>query len=168
MMTNLKISSIGVGVLLLTHFGLIAYFYPILPESVPMHFGSNGKATSFSSKESMILSHLAVIAVLLVIFGIVGALLRSGKAVYFNLPNREYWFAPERKAQSSNEVLALLLWILCSVLVLMLLVFYETAESAMLGTNKLGAAFYIGFAFFILFDMFVLIYLMMRFSTIPK
>jgi uncharacterized membrane protein len=167
-MTNLKISSIGVAVVLIMHFGLIAYFYPILPESVPMNFDLSGKATKFSSKESMILSHLAVIAVLLVIFGIIGVLLRSGKALYFNVPNREYWFAPERRAQSSNEVLALLLWILCSVLAFMLLVFQSTAKSALLGNNELGASFYIGFALFMLLDMFIVIYLMVRFSTIPK
>jgi len=167
-MTNLKLSSIGVATLLLAHLGIIFYFYPILPESVPSHFGSNGEATSFSSKEMMIGSHLAVIGVLLVIFGIVGALLKNGKASYINVPNREYWFAPERKAQSSNDVLSLLLWILCSVLALMLLVFYSTAESAILETNKLGAAFYIGLAFFLLFDMFVVIYLIVRFSTLPR
>jgi len=167
-MTNLKLSSIGVATLLLAHLGIIFYFYPILPESVPSHFGSNGKATSFSSKEMMIGSHLAVIGVLLVIFGIVGALLKNGKASYINVPNREYWFAPERKAQSSNDVLSLLLWILCSVLALMLLVFYSTAESAMMETNELGAAFYIGLAFFLLFDMFVVIYLIVRFSTLPR
>ncbi|MFQ3597987.1 MAG: DUF1648 domain-containing protein [Chloroherpetonaceae bacterium] len=167
-MTNLKISSIGVVVLLIMHFGLIAYFYPILPESVPMHFGSSGKATSFSSKESMALSHLAIVAVVLVIFGIVGGLLKSEKAIYMNVPNREYWFAPERKAQSSSEVLSLLLWILCSVMLLMLLIFYSTAESALSGNNKLDALFYIGFAFLMLFDMFIVIYLIVRFSTIPK
>jgi len=167
-MTNLKLSSIGVATVLLAHLGIIFYFYPILPESVPSHFGSNGKATSFSSKEMMIGSHLAVIGVLLVIFGIVGALLKNGKASYINVPNREYWFAPERRAQSSNDVLSLLLWILCSVLGLMLLVFYSKAESAILETNKLGAAFYIGFAFFLLFDMFVVIYLIVRFSTLPR
>jgi uncharacterized membrane protein len=157
-----------VATLLLAHLGIIFYFYPILPESVPSHFGSNGKATSFSSKEMMIGSHLAVIGVLLVIFGIVGALLKNGKASYINVPNREYWFAPERRAQSSNDVLSLLLWILCSVLALMLLVFYSKAESAILETNKLGAAFYIGLAFFLLFDMFVVIYLIVRFSTLPR
>ena len=167
-MTNLKLSSIGVATLLLAHLGIIFYFYPILPESVPSHFGSNGKATSFSSKEMMIGSHLAVIGVLLVIFGIVGALLKNGKASYINVPNREYWFAPERRAQSSNDVLSLLLWIFCSVLALMLLVFYSKAESAILETNKLGAAFYIGLAFFLLFDMFVVIYLIVRFSTLPR
>lgn len=154
--------------LLLAHLGIALYFYPILPESVPMHFGSSGKATSFSSKESMIFSHSAIIAVLLLIFGIVGALLKSEKAIYMNLPNREYWFAPERRRQSSNEVLSLLLWILCSVMLLMLLVFYSTAESALSGTNKLDGSFYIGFACFMLFDMFIVIYLIVRFSTIPK
>lgn len=167
-MTNLKISSIGVAVLLIMHFGLIAYFYPILPESVPMRFGSSGKATTFSSKESMVISDLAIVGVLIVIFGVVGTLLKSKKAIYINVPNREYWFAPERREQSSNELLSLLLWILCSVMLLMLLIFYSTAESALSGNNKLGAPFYIGFAFFMLFDMFIVIYLIVRFSTIPK
>ncbi len=167
-MTNLKISSISVVLFLLAHLGLISYFYPILPESVPMHFGSNGKAMSFSSKESMVFSHIAIIAALLIIFGIVVALLKSGKTVYFNLPNRDYWFAPERRAQSSNEALALLLWILCSVLGLFLFVFYSTAQAAITGANKLDALFFIGFAAFILVDMFIMISLFVRFSTIPK
>jgi len=167
-MTNLKISSIGVAVLLLAHLGVVLYSYPILPERVPMNFGASGVAASFSSKENMILSHVAIIAFLLVIFGIIVAVLKSGKTIHFNVPNSEYWFSPERRAQSSNKVLALLLWILCSVLALMLLVFYSTAESAMMETNKLGAAFYIGFAFFLLFDMFVVIYLIVRFSTLPR
>lgn len=167
-MTNLKISSIGVAVLLLAHLEVVSYFYPILPERVPVNFGASGVATSFSSKENMILSHAAIITFLLAIFGIICAVLKSGKTIHFNVPNSEYWFSPERRAQSSNEVLALLLWILCSVLGLMLLVFHTTAESALSGTNKLGAAFYIGLVLFMLFDMFIVIYLMVRFSTIPK
>lgn len=154
--------------LLLAHLGITLYFYPILPEQVPMNFGASGVAASFSSKENMILSHAAIIAFLLVIFGIIGAVLKSGKTIHFNVPNSEYWFSPERRAQSSNEVLSLLLWILCSVMLLMLLVFYSTAESALSGTNKLDGSFYIGFACFMLFDMFIVIYLIVRFSTIPK
>lgn len=76
-MTNLKVSPVGIVVLLLAHVGLIAHFYPILPESVPMRFGARRRR--FLQKRA------------------------CQKAIYMNVPNREYWFAPERRYCSEGS-----------------------------------------------------------------
>ena len=71
-----------------------------LPERVASHFGSSGAADSFMSRGGYVTFMLVfVVALPLVMTGIVTLVFRS-VTTSLNIPNRDYWLAPERRADT--------------------------------------------------------------------
>ena len=75
----------------------IAWYYPHLPNLMASHFGPSGKADGWMSKQGFALFYLVFIVIYSGLFGCMGSLLRKTPNELFNLPNREYWLAPERR-----------------------------------------------------------------------
>ena len=69
-----------------------------LPERVASHFGSSGAADSFMSREGYVTFMLVfVVGLPLVMTGAMTLVFR-GATTSLNIPNRDYWLAPERRA----------------------------------------------------------------------
>ena len=71
-----------------------------LPERVASHFGSSGAADSFMSRGVyMTFMIVFVVGLPLVMTGIMTLVFR-GATTSLNIPNRDYWLAPERRADT--------------------------------------------------------------------
>jgi hypothetical protein len=71
-----------------------------MPETVGSHFGPSGTADGFVPRAYYVGFMLAVVVALpLVLVLLPGRLLRNPK-MPINLPNRDYWLAPERRAET--------------------------------------------------------------------
>ena len=71
-----------------------------LPPVVASHFGGAGYANSFTSRGAYVRFMLAlVIGFPLLLHAVIGFAFRNRDA-RINLPNREYWLAPERREQT--------------------------------------------------------------------
>ncbi len=66
----------------------------------------------------------AVYAILLLLFGALPLLLRRLPESLMNLPNKSYWLAPERKAQTMDRLMGQLLFVGAMALLLMDCVLY--------------------------------------------
>lgn len=73
-----------------------------LPDRVAAHFGAGGEADAWMTREGYLMWMLAFgVAFPAVITALVGLLPRAWPGLAFvNLPNRDHWFAPERRAES--------------------------------------------------------------------
>ncbi len=72
----------------------------VLPAEVAVHFDMAGRADGFTSRERFfVLFALLPALVALLGFG-VQALVRKTPDSLINLPNREHWLAPERRART--------------------------------------------------------------------
>jgi len=73
------------------------YWYSKLPDPVPSHFDAagqvNGEMSLFGFYALMISLHV----VMLVLFPVLGAFLKVIPNSMINVPNRDYWLAPERR-----------------------------------------------------------------------
>ena len=76
------------------------FYYPQLPDTVASHFGANGEANGWSSKQSFFVIYFFALALVVGIFLLLPALFRRLPASMINLPNKEYWLAPERKEKT--------------------------------------------------------------------
>lgn len=89
----------------------VAYYYPHLPETVATHFDGAGKENGFSSK----LTHSIVTVVLQVgtagLFLGLGWILNILPPSMINMPNKDYWLAPERKAESVRRMRDYMAWL---------------------------------------------------------
>jgi uncharacterized membrane protein len=84
-------------------YGLIAiavlqtlYYYPRMPDIVASHFDGLGAPNGWSSRVGFFGTYLAILLMLVVIFEVVPRLSESWSGFWRNLPNRDYWLAPER------------------------------------------------------------------------
>src|SRR5262245_32560841 len=101
----------------------IAYFHGALPDVVASHFGARGVANGYMSREGFVGFYTGLVVFLSVVFWGTSRLLRSIPAQLINVPNKDYWFAPEREADSrtwlARELLAFGLVVVLFVVAIM-------------------------------------------------
>jgi uncharacterized membrane protein len=97
----------------------VIYFYPQLPNRMAVHFNASGAADGWGSKDHFFLTMEVVFALLVVLFGGLPLLLRRVPVSLINLPNKDYWFAPERKDQTMDRLISQLLFFGAMALLLM-------------------------------------------------
>ena len=68
------------------------YFYPRLPDTVVSHFDSRGMPNGWMSKQMFIAIYMETMALMILIFYLVPRFPDQLR----NIPNRDYWTAPER------------------------------------------------------------------------
>jgi uncharacterized membrane protein len=95
-------------------------YYPRLPERMASHFNGAGQAIGWSSKARFFGLHTFVVAVVTACFAILPAWIQRLPARLINLPNKDYWLAPERQGATMAGVSAALTWFGCAVLIFIL------------------------------------------------
>lgn len=105
------------GVRFLFAFGIllavfeITYFYPVMPSPMAVHFNAAGMADGWGPKHYFFGTIGAVIALLTIMFAGISLLIHVLPDSLINLPNKDYWFAPERRAQTLQRLTGQLLFI---------------------------------------------------------
>lgn len=86
-------------------------YHPLLPENLASHFDGAGKPNGFQSRNGFVALSGSVLILTVVLFGDLGALFRTIPSSWFNLPNRDYWLAPERREETLDEILRGMEWL---------------------------------------------------------
>src|SRR5579859_7642041 len=94
------------------YLGLVAGTASLLPEPVAIHFGLGGEADRWTGRSQAVFFFEALTVVPL-IFVVLALVLRWSPAGAFNLPHRDYWLAPERRAQTISLISRQLMWMGC-------------------------------------------------------
>lgn len=81
-----------------------------LPGVVASHFGPGGVANGFMSKNTYELFMLALVVGVPALLASFPRLLRIVPPQFVNLPHREYWLAPERRAATLEILTSFSLW----------------------------------------------------------
>ncbi len=84
--------------------GLTVVLGQFLPERVATHFSFSGQPNAWSSNLSNTLFFCAMFAFINLLFLSIPFLLRKLPVSLINMPNREYWLSPERRAESVLRV----------------------------------------------------------------
>jgi uncharacterized membrane protein len=90
--------------LLAAAFLQMAWYYPRLPERVASHFDAAGRANGFLPKPAFFVVYAGVLALLSFVFLLTPLLLARLPNSMINLPNRDYWLAPERRTVALAKV----------------------------------------------------------------
>jgi uncharacterized membrane protein len=86
------------------------YYYPQLPSTVASHFGSGGRPNGWSSKDAFFGLYGGLLALLLALFTGLPVLFRRIPPFWINLPNKDYWLAPERRDRAISHLSREMLW----------------------------------------------------------
>ncbi len=78
------------------------YFYPRMPETMASHFNGPGIANGWMPRNKFVTFYFIILAVTAVVFNVLPSMLRYLPISMINLPNRKYWFSPERRAEAGR------------------------------------------------------------------
>jgi uncharacterized membrane protein len=91
-------------VVVLLHAAQTTYYYPRLPAVVAQHFGADGRANGWASRDAFFILSWAMLLGLSAIFMLMPRTLRRIPVSMINLPHKDYWLATERKDESLSFI----------------------------------------------------------------
>lgn len=145
------------------------YDFPRMPDRVASHFGASGFPTSWMAKSSFFLMYaILIIVAAYVEFRAYRSIAKTSPA-RINLPNKDYWLAPERRAETFDFFKAFFAWYGCSLLLLEvvtmeLVIRANTHTPVMLSTGPMLTIV----SAFVLFTFGGIVHMLWRFSKAPS
>jgi uncharacterized membrane protein len=104
------------GLIYLCFFSYLAFSVSSLPNCVATHFDGSGQPNGWMDRSSYIL-FMAVFSFVLPLFLIgISFTCRFFPDKYFNIPHRDYWLAPQRRAETFSYLVTHSLWFACIAL----------------------------------------------------
>ncbi len=102
--------------LLLTGITMVGYYFPQMPHRMASHFAADGRANGWQSRESFFLVMLLVTGLSGVVGFLVPRQIAAQSDARINLPNKSYWLAPERRAETFRFLGTMMAWFSCGLL----------------------------------------------------
>lgn len=97
-------------------------YYPQLPTQLASHFDAGGRPNGWSSTSSYFAVQGFVVLMLALCFGALPRWIERAPANLVNLPNKDYWLAPERRTATLARIASALTWFGCVALILIIAV----------------------------------------------
>jgi len=131
--------SLGFVLTSLLHLALV---FEQLPEPVASHFDLGGHPNGYQSKFAFALTTTLLHGMFGLLVWTAPSLIRSTRDEFLNLPNKSYWLAPERKAQTKQRLSHWTSWFCCATVGLLTGTF-ELVIRANLHDKQLGPQLWI-------------------------
>jgi hypothetical protein len=111
---------------------------PMLPAKVASHFGADGRADGSMSRESFLACQWGITAFIAVLFFGLPRLIRATPDDLINLPHKDRWLAPERRAATLAYIADRLFAFGSATLTLLVSLFQLIYTANIRGTLVLG------------------------------
>lgn len=100
-----------------------SYLYPQLPSVMASHFNARGAVNGWQTKQAFF-GVFAMVGVLAIVVGfVIPRIIFALPLQLINLPNKNYWLAPERRAETTEFLSAYFAWFGCALYLLLIFVF---------------------------------------------
>ena len=155
-MQDSRLPKLAFALLVLSALVYFSWLYPQLPEVIQSHFNANGQPNGWQPK-SVFFEFIAGITVLAAVVGFgVPQIIKAVPAELINLPNTQYWLAPDRAAETLEFFSASFAWFGCALYVMLLFACNYALESTLHPDRRLDpSAMWIPL---VLFGAFVIIW----------
>lgn len=131
-LTPMKNNAVPLAVLGLFCAGYLIFIAgsaPLLPDRMATHFGGGGEANGWMNRSSDLV-FMGGLGVGLPLFFIILALLTGLVPTRFvNLPHREYWLSPERRAQTRAYISRQMIWMGCLMILFLAGIHYSMIQA---------------------------------------
>ncbi len=104
----------------------MASYYPRLPDRLASHFDAGGHPNGYSSKNGLFAMYIGMVILMGFLLPGIGFFLKKIPANLISLPNREFWFAPERRDETCRILQVYFDWMGCGTLILLMLAMHQT------------------------------------------
>lgn len=116
----------------------MAYFYPRLPLRLATHFGPTGYPDGWMSKAGFVTFFAVLLLSNALLFWCIALLLPRLPMSAINLMNKEYWLAPERRAETIDTIRDQILWFGAGTFALLVSVMQMVFNANLTPTPVLG------------------------------
>jgi serine/threonine-protein kinase len=90
--------------------------FPLLPDRMASHFAASGAANGWMTKTQFLITYALVLLPALFLEFWVSRTIAKKPDAKLNLPNKEYWLAPERRAETFGYFESFFAWYGCALL----------------------------------------------------
>ncbi len=119
------------------------HYGPLLPDPVPTHFERNGEPSEWTPKTQYLLVNYASIAALAALFFWLPGSIRRVPDDWVNMPRKDYWLAPERRAETMDALQRQMEWLGAATIALLVGITQLTIEAALSGRPLDSQAFWL-------------------------
>jgi len=125
-----------------------------LPATVASHFGPEGRADGFMSRDVYVAFMAAIVVAVPLLIALGGALARWLPSRLVNLPNKDYWLAPERRAQAVSAMEVRMIAMACALAIFLCYVHWLVVQANAAAPPRLDEARFIAaLAAFVIFAL---------------
>jgi uncharacterized membrane protein len=140
--------------------------FPMLPERLASHFGPSGMPNGWMTKEQFYITYALVLIPALVVEFLVGRRISRKGDARINLPNKEYWLAPERREETFAYFRRFFAWYGCALLALLVYVMGLTLRANLDAVPRLPTTPTIAaIALFVLYNVAAIVAMLRHFQN---
>jgi uncharacterized membrane protein len=122
-MNSAKAAHLALLAVLLLAAAQIGYHWRHLPPRVPSHFNLRGDPDDWMAKKPYVFIQAGLLLGMAGLQALLDLLIRRSPPGAFNLPNRNYWLAPERRAETKEIISAYMAWLFVAALLFFTVMF---------------------------------------------
>lgn len=87
------------------------YYFPLMPAMMASHFDFAGQANGWMDKTAFMCVYAGVVVFIALLFFAMSLVMQKIPAWMLNLPNKDYWLAPQRRDDTYRWLGASMMWI---------------------------------------------------------
>jgi uncharacterized membrane protein len=145
------------------------YYASRMPDILATHFGGRGQPNGWQTHSAFLVTEVFVVALATLIGFGVPALMRAIPVSLMNVPNKEYWFAPERRENTLAYFRMTFAWFGCGLLAFLLFVNELVFRANLVTPRRLNTTAFVAVLFtFLAFTAIWIVRLIGRFSGNPR
>jgi uncharacterized membrane protein len=142
------------------------YGFPLLPDRMASHFAASGMPNGWMTKAQFFVVYALTLLPALVVEFWVGRSIAKTPEARINLPNKEYWLAPERRDATFAYFENFFAWYGCALLLLVVFIMGLAMRANLTPPPKLPTGPTItALAVFVLYNITSVVAVLRRFST---
>jgi uncharacterized membrane protein len=146
-----------------------SYLYPQLPGVMASHFNALGAANGWQTKQAFF-GVFVMVGVLAIVVGfVIPKIIFALPARLINLPNKNYWLAPENRTETTEFLGAYFAWFGCALYLILIVTFDYATQSNLHPENPPDPArMWYALAGFAIFSVVSTILLLAKFLRPPS
>jgi uncharacterized membrane protein len=145
----MRLSRIVLFFLIGTFVAQAVYYYPVLPDPMASHFDGAGRPDAWMSKRSFFIFEALILGLIVLEFTLLPWLIGKMPLSLINMPNKQYWFADERREETLAVIGRFFEWFAAALLALFTAVNQLVFRANLDGENLSSKMWLILLAFFV-------------------
>jgi hypothetical protein len=138
----------------------------VLPERVASHFNAAGVANGWMSRDGFVGFDAGVVALLSAVFLTLGFVTSRRPVSLINLPNKDHWLAPERKAETLGWLSGLGYWMGAQAVLFIVAVMHVVADVNLGASGEAGRWLPLMVVAFVAATLIEVVWLVLRFRRL--